>query len=307
MENFAPIPPEAARRVRSIPKRSDFLRKLNYDVNGLRSKSWEEFSRPGAPQLDFVFTVCDSAAAETCPLWPGQPMTAHWGVPDPAAATGNDAEIGLAFADAYRMLNNRISIFVSLPIGSLDKLSLQKRMGRNWKDKRWRYQSSPGGVMSAAAVPLSQRILAEALGTAILVATVVGSGIMADKLAGGNQAVALLGNTIPTGAILVVLITILGPVSGAHLNPAVSLVFGGPQRNAVGRSDPLYPSAVRGRHLRHGDRASDVRSRAADDRHGRHAADQRNGLRRPSPRSRSYWRSSGASATRRRRSRGWSG
>ena len=110
------------------PQTVGLLRKLNYDVSGFRSKSWEEFSRPGAAQLDFVFTVCDSAAAETCPLWPGQPMTAHWGVPDPAAATGNDAEIGLAFADAYRMLNNRISIFVSLPIGSLDKLSLQKRV-----------------------------------------------------------------------------------------------------------------------------------------------------------------------------------
>jgi protein-tyrosine-phosphatase len=110
------------------PQTLGLLRKLNYDVSGFHSKSWEEFSRPGAPQLDFVFTVCDNAAAETCPLWPGQPMTAHWGVPDPAAATGNDAEIGLAFADAYRMLNNRISIFVSLPVGSLDKLSLQKRM-----------------------------------------------------------------------------------------------------------------------------------------------------------------------------------
>jgi protein-tyrosine-phosphatase len=110
------------------PKAAELLRKLNYDVRGLRSKSWEEFSRPGAPELDFVFTVCDNAAAEACPVWPGQPMTAHWGVPDPAAAMGNDAEMGLAFADAFRMLNNRISVFVSLPVGSLDKLSLQKRL-----------------------------------------------------------------------------------------------------------------------------------------------------------------------------------
>jgi protein-tyrosine-phosphatase len=110
------------------PKAVDLLRKLNYDVSDFRSKSWEEFSRPDAPRFDFVFTVCDNAAAETCPVWPGQPMTAHWGVPDPAAVTGNEAEIGLAFADAYRMLYNRISTFVSLPIGSLDQLSLKERL-----------------------------------------------------------------------------------------------------------------------------------------------------------------------------------
>jgi arsenate reductase len=110
------------------PRALELLRKLNYDVSGVRSKSWQEFAQPGAPQLDFVFTVCDNAAAESCPVWPGQPMTAHWGIPDPAAVTGNDAEIGLAFADAYRMLNSRISIFVSLPHRSLDRLALQKRL-----------------------------------------------------------------------------------------------------------------------------------------------------------------------------------
>ena len=102
------------------PYTLDLLRKLNYDVSGCRSKSWSEFARPDAPKLDFVFTVCDNAAAEACPVWPGQPMTAHWGIPDPAAATGNEAEIRLAFADALRMLTNRITIFVSLPIRSLD-------------------------------------------------------------------------------------------------------------------------------------------------------------------------------------------
>jgi protein-tyrosine-phosphatase len=101
---------------------------LNYDVTGFRSKSWEEFARPDAPKLDFVFTVCDNAAAEACPVWPGQPMTAHWGVPDPAAATGKDAEISLAFSEAYRMLNNRIAIFVALPLRSLDMLALQTRL-----------------------------------------------------------------------------------------------------------------------------------------------------------------------------------
>jgi arsenate reductase len=117
------------------PYALDLLRKLNFDVSGLRSKSWNEFSGPDAPKLDFVFTVCDNAAAETCPYWPGQPMTAHWGVPDPAAATGSEAEIGLAFADAFRMLSNRINIFVSLPIRSLDQLSLQRQLDAIGKTK----------------------------------------------------------------------------------------------------------------------------------------------------------------------------
>jgi arsenate reductase len=106
----------------------DLLRKLNFDVGGLRSKSWTEFAASDAPKLDFVFTVCDDAAGETCPVWPGQPMTAHWGVPDPAAAPGSEAEIRLAFADALRMLTNRINIFVSLPLRSLDQLSLQRQL-----------------------------------------------------------------------------------------------------------------------------------------------------------------------------------
>ncbi len=106
----------------------DLLTRLNYPTAKLRSKSWQEFARPGAPALDFVFTVCDNAAKEVCPVWPGQPMTAHWGVPDPVAAEGNESERRLAFADAYRMLNNRLSIFVSLPIASLDRLSLQRRL-----------------------------------------------------------------------------------------------------------------------------------------------------------------------------------
>jgi len=110
------------------PYTLDLLRKLNFDTGKFRSKNWNEFARPGAPKLDFVFTVCDNAANETCPFWPGQPMTAHWGVPDPAAAQGNEAEIRLAFAEAFRMLNNRISIFVNLPLRSLDKMSLQKRL-----------------------------------------------------------------------------------------------------------------------------------------------------------------------------------
>ena len=101
---------------------------LGYDTAGFRSKSWSEFAKPGAPALDFVFTVCDNAAGETCPVWPGQPMTAHWGVADPAEAKGTAAEIALAFKQAYRMLHQRIAIFVALPIRSLDQLSLQARL-----------------------------------------------------------------------------------------------------------------------------------------------------------------------------------
>jgi len=104
------------------------LQSLGYETSRLRSKSWHEFAKPGAPALDFTFTVCDNAAGETCPLWPVQPMTAHWGVPDPAEATGTPAEVTLAFKDAYRMLNQRIGIFVALPIRSLDQLSLQERL-----------------------------------------------------------------------------------------------------------------------------------------------------------------------------------
>lgn len=102
------------------------LRNLDHDVSALRSKSWDEFAAPGAPQMDFIFTVCDNAAGETCPLWPGQPMSAHWGLPDPAAVTGSDAEIAAAFAQTYRMLLRRISVFVNLPLETLDSLSLKR-------------------------------------------------------------------------------------------------------------------------------------------------------------------------------------
>jgi arsenate reductase len=110
------------------PRTLDLLRKFNYDVATLRSKSWAEFAKPGAPDLDFVFTVCDNAAGESCPLWPGQPITAHWGIPDPAAASGTEAEIALAFKDAYRMLNRRIDLFLALPIQKLDRLVLTTRL-----------------------------------------------------------------------------------------------------------------------------------------------------------------------------------
>jgi arsenate reductase (thioredoxin) len=106
----------------------DLLRSLELPAEGLRSKSWDEFAAPDAPVMDFVFTVCDQAAGEVCPIWPGQPMTAHWGIADPAAATGSDADISLAFAEAFRVLNNRIGLFAGLPIASLQKASLKRRL-----------------------------------------------------------------------------------------------------------------------------------------------------------------------------------
>jgi arsenate reductase len=110
------------------PNTLRLLGSMGYDTSGFRSKSWNEFAQSGSPALDFVFTVCDDAAGETCPFWPGQPMTAHWGVPDPAAATGSPSEIALAFNDAYRMLHRRIEAFAALPIRSLDKLTLQSKL-----------------------------------------------------------------------------------------------------------------------------------------------------------------------------------
>ena len=110
------------------PHTLELLENLGYDTSAYRSKSWNEFTKPGAPVFDFVFTVCDNAAQEACPVWPGQPMTAHWGIPDPAEATGSEAEIALAFKDAYRMLSRRLDIFTALPIASLGRLTLQNRL-----------------------------------------------------------------------------------------------------------------------------------------------------------------------------------
>ncbi|SDI92684.1 metalloregulator ArsR/SmtB family transcription factor [Aliiruegeria lutimaris] len=110
------------------PYAVELLKNLNHNTSEIRTKDWAEFASEGAPKLDFVFTVCDKAAAEVCPVWPGQPMSAHWGVPDPVAAQGNEAEKRLAFADAYRMLRNRISIFTNLPLETLDKFSLQRQL-----------------------------------------------------------------------------------------------------------------------------------------------------------------------------------
>jgi arsenate reductase (thioredoxin) len=110
------------------PYALEYLRANRMPTDGLRSKSWDEFARAGAPPLDFVFTVCDNAAGEVCPVWPGQPMTAHWGVPDPAAVEGSDDDKRKAFAETGRILTNRIRLFVSLPLAKLDRLSLAARL-----------------------------------------------------------------------------------------------------------------------------------------------------------------------------------
>jgi protein-tyrosine-phosphatase len=110
------------------PYAIELLQKQKFAVSELRSKSWDEFAGPAAPKLDFVFTVCDNAAGEVCPFWPGQPMTAHWGIPDPAAVEGTDEQKRKAFLNAYVQLNTRISQFVSLPMSRIDKLSLQAKL-----------------------------------------------------------------------------------------------------------------------------------------------------------------------------------
>ncbi len=110
------------------PYAIELLQNQNYPVKDLRSKDWAEFAEEGAPAIDFIFTVCDNAANEVCPFWPGQPVSAHWGLPDPAAVDGLEAEKRIAFADAFRMLHNRISIFANLPMQSLDRMTLQKRL-----------------------------------------------------------------------------------------------------------------------------------------------------------------------------------
>ncbi len=110
------------------PHALDLLNRLDYPTAALRSKSWSEFSAPSAPQLDFVFTVCDNAANEVCPVWPGQPMTAHWGIPDPAAVTGEEKKIAAAFREAHLSLQRRIELFAALPFKSLDRMSLKKKL-----------------------------------------------------------------------------------------------------------------------------------------------------------------------------------
>jgi len=187
------------------PETLRLLQALGYGIAGLRSKSWNEFIGPKAPKIDFVLTVCDNAAAEACPHWPGQPMTAHWGVPDRLA--GRDRARFQGCLSHAQPAHRNFHILADTIARSNDAAKQAQR-------DRPRLMPS-----------LAQRTVAECLGTAFLLAGVVGSGIMATKLAGGNDALALLCNTLPTGAILAVLILSLGRVSGAHFNPAVSIAF----------------------------------------------------------------------------------
>jgi arsenate reductase len=124
------------------------LGEYGYPIDGYRSKSWEEFAEPGSPTMDFVFTVCDSAAGETCPVWPGQPMTAHWGIEDPAAVEGTAIEKERAFVQAFRFLKNRISVFLSLPMTSLDQVALGRRLGEIGR---------LDGASSGSVAPLDRR------------------------------------------------------------------------------------------------------------------------------------------------------
>ena len=110
------------------PAALKLLSRLNFPTEGLRSKSWDEFEVEGAPEFDFIVTVCDNAAGEACPIWPGKPVRAHWGIPDPAAVTGSETEVSLAFADAFRIMGNRIRLFCSLPMAKLDKLAVKREM-----------------------------------------------------------------------------------------------------------------------------------------------------------------------------------
>ena len=172
------------------PGAIDKLQREGHSTDDLASKSWDTFSGPDAVAFDLVVTVCDNAAGESCPIWAGSPLTVHWGIPDPAAASGDEAVVREAFDQAYARLRARINRLAALE--RLDKASLDA--------------IHEEGAMTAHST--GQKLIAEFAGTALLLATVVGSGIMAENLAGGNVAIALLGNTIPTGAILVVIILV---------------------------------------------------------------------------------------------------
>ena len=128
--NFAAYSAGSQPSGRVRPEALREIERAHLPGDGLRSKSWEEFARPGAPEMNFVFTVCDNAAKEVCPVWPGQPMTAHWGIPDPAAVTGSPDEIDRAFRDAFMALDRRVGLFLCLPLASLDKLAIKREIDR---------------------------------------------------------------------------------------------------------------------------------------------------------------------------------
>ena len=126
------------------PNTLKLLNQLGYETDHFRSKSWDEFANPSAPEIDFIFTVCDDAAGEVCPVWPGKPLTAHWGVADPSVAQGNDLEVALAFQETYRLLCRRIELFAALPIRGLDTMTLKARLSEIGRE-----EGATGKAMSA--------------------------------------------------------------------------------------------------------------------------------------------------------------
>ena len=192
------------------PLTLETLSHAGLDSAGYRSKCWDEFARAGAPHMDIVITVCDNAAGEVCPAWPGQPVTAHWSFADPAAFEGTDDEKRARFREIFRQIRNRIDLLLQLPPARLERLALK-------------HELDTIGRSAPVSAPLGQRLAAEAVGTAFLLAGVVGSGIMAERLT-HDVALALLCNTVATAAILAVLIDMFVEISGAHFNPAVTMV-----------------------------------------------------------------------------------
>ena len=217
------------------PMTLEVLQAAGISTEGLRSKAWDEFAVPGAPYMDFVFTVCDNAAGEACPVWPGQPMTAHWGIEDPAAVEGPN----------FRRMRRSTRRFASCATASARSSTCRWPASTGWRCSRrcaasveWKARrpdptTPPDGAQGAGSPP--RRPAPHAV-----VAAVVGSGMMAERLT-GDAALALLCNTLPTGAMLVVLIAMLGSISGAHLNPAVTAAI----RTASAKSPPRDAAALR--------------------------------------------------------------
>ena len=205
------------------PLALNLLRKSNYDVSHLNSKSWDEFAAPGAPKLDFVFTVCDDAANEVCPICPGQPMTAHWGLSDPAKSTRNRGRAWSRFRRYDADANPAHRNLREPAVREAEQARSSKRARQNRAYQKRNLQGT--GIEPVQSQSLARRLTAEGLGTGLLLAAILGSGIMGERLSGGNAALALFGNSTATGAILIVLIGAMGPVSGAHFNPLVTLAF----------------------------------------------------------------------------------